>query len=420
MPVFQYEALDAKGQEASGKIEALCDTEAASKIRHKGLYPTRVRPVKAAKKTVVHKFATQKERRCDGTGKVKLKRVTQFARQMSTLQDAGLTILRSLRILERQQKNGRFKRIIGYVADDIESGATLSEAMRKHPNCFSRLFVNMVAAGETGGVLDVILVRVAEFLEKSQRLKSRAKGAMVYPSVVLAAAFLIVMGLMTFVIPVFSNVIVDLSDGQRKLPALTQALLNMSEWFKGNYGLNAVVVVFVPLLLILSLKVICRFRPGRYSMDWLKLHIPIIRGIVYRTSVARWTRTLATLINAGVPLLDSLKIAQETAENQVYSAMLNRAHQSIRQGNTLAYPLGQSNAVDELVVNMVEVGEETGDLDKMLLKIAGNFDEEADVMIGSLMSLLEPIMIIVLGLIVGTIVLAIFLPMVGMFPGLMP
>ncbi|MEN8128560.1 MAG: type II secretion system F family protein [Planctomycetota bacterium] len=418
MPVFQYDALNAKGQDASGEIEALCDTEAVSKIRNKGLYPTRVRAKHAARKVAVAKPARSDGRRRGTKGKVKLKRVTQFARQMSTLQDAGLAILRSLRILERQQKKGTFKCVIGCVADDIEGGATLSEAMGRHPGCFNRLFVNMVAAGEVGGVLDVILDRVAEFMEKSERLKSKIKGALVYPVVVLIAAFLIVMGLMTFVIPVFADVLTDMGDGRFQMPKLTQILLDASTWLKGRYGLNAVMVAAVPFVMLAVFKLARQFRQSRYVMDWAKLRFPLVRSLVYRTAVARWARTLATLINAGVPILDSIKITRETAGNEVYADMLNQVQRAIRQGDTFARPLGRSNTVDELVVNMIEVGEETGDLDKMLMKIANNFDEEADTQIGALMSVLEPVMIILLGGIVGTIVLAIFLPIIEIIKNL--
>jgi len=412
MPVFQYDALNAKGQESSGEIEALCDKEAVSKIRNKGLYPTRVRAKHAARKAAVIRPAASGGRRRGTNGKVKLKRVTQFARQLSTLQDAGLAILRSLRILERQQKNGTFKRVIGGVADDIEGGATLSGAMAKYPNCFNRLFVNMVAAGETGGVLDVILVRVADFMERSQQLKSKFKGALVYPVVVLIAAFLIVMGLMTFVIPVFADVLADMGDGRFQMPKLTQVLLDASIWLKGRGGMNAGMVAMTPFAAVALLKLIHQFEKGRYGMDWVKLHIPVVRTLVYKISVARWTRTLATLINAGVPILDSLKITRQTAQNEVYARMLDQVQQAIRQGDTFARPLARSKAVDELVVNMIEVGEETGDLDKMLVKIADNFDEETQTQINALMSVLEPVMIIVLGGIVGTIVLAIFLPII--------
>ncbi len=417
MPIFQYTALDAKGNEVKAEIEALSSKEAISKIRSKGLFPTKVRAQGAAKKAKAETAGAPRRRRSGG--RVKTKQITQFARQLSTLQDAGLAILRSLRILEEQQKSGTLKRVIGYVADDIESGSTLSEAMAKHPKTFNRLFVNMVAAGEVGGVLDVILARVADFMEKAERLKSKIKGAMVYPVVVMTVAFLIVLGLMIFIIPTFSQVLTDMSDGKEKLPALTQGLLNLSQWLLGNKGLNAGLVAISPFLIIFFFKFLRKFRYGRYALDWVKLHLPVIRRLVYLTTVARWTRTLATLIGAGVPILEAINITRETADNEVYSAMLGRVHQAIRQGDTFANPLRQSKTVDSIVVNMVDVGEETGDLDKMLMKVADNFDEEADVMVGAMMSLLEPIMIVSLGLIVGTIVVAMFLPMVKVIQVLM-
>lgn len=410
MPEFLYDALDAQGHEENGQIEALCSKEAISKIRSRGLFPTKVQVRTIAKKAAVEKPAAAAKRPA-AFGRVKVKAVTEFARQMSTLQDAGLAILRSLRILEKQQK-GTFKRVIGSVADDIEGGATLSEAMGKYPRCFSPLFVNMVAAGEVGGVLDVVLVRLADFMEKSERLKAKIKSAMIYPVTVLIAAFLIVFGLMTFVIPMFAQVLTELSDGQRKLPVLTEFLMNISSWLKGNYGLNAACVAAAPFAVMALFRLVCRFRRGRYLVDWLKLHLPIIRKFVYKTSVARWTRTLATLISAGVPILDALRIARDTAGNEVYAAMLDDALKAIRRGNTFAQQLSRCHAVDDLVVNMVEVGEETGDLDKMLMKVADNYDEQADGLVAAMMSLLEPLMILVLGVIVGTIVLAIFLPII--------
>jgi type IV pilus assembly protein PilC len=418
MPVFQYQALDAKGNESKGEIEALSSKEAISKIRNKGLFPTKVRAQNVAKKVKVAKEGAGPKRR-GANGRVKIKAVTQFARQMSTLQDAGLAILRSLRILEEQQKKGTFRRVIGYVADDIEGGSTLSEAMGHFPRCFNRLFVNMVAAGEVGGVLDVILNRVADFMEKSERLKSKVKGAMVYPAVVMTAAFFIVMGLMIFIVPTFSEVLSDMSDGKAELPGLTKGLLTISKWLLGRKGLNAAIIAVFPFVFFAFLKLVRQFKAGRYTMDWIKLHLPLIKQLVYKTTVARWTRTLATLISAGVPILEALNITRETSENEIYAAMLGRVQNAIRQGDTFANPLRQSKTVDSIVVNMVDVGEETGDLDKMLQKVADNFDEEADVLVGSLMSMLEPIMIIVLGGLVGTIVLAMFLPMVKMIQVLM-
>jgi len=411
MPVFQYTALDANGKEVKSEVEALSNKEAISKIRNRGLFPTKVRARGAAKKTKA--AAAAPKRRKGAGGKVKIKVVCQFARQLSTLQDAGLAILRSLRILEEQQKPGRFKRILGYVADDIEGGATLSEALGKYPRCFDRLFVNMIAAGEVGGVLDIILSRVADFMEKSQRMKGRLKSAMVYPAVVLTATFVIVLVLMIKIVPVFATVLTDMSDGKVSLPWITQTLLNISDWLLARKGLNAALVAVTPFVLIAIIRLTKQFRRGRYALDTVNLHIPIIKSLVYKTSVARWTRTLSTLIGAGVPILEALNITRETAGNEVYASMLGKVHHAIRQGDTFANPLRQSKTVDAIVVNMVDVGEETGDMDKMLEKVANNFDEESDVLVASLMSLLEPVMIILLGLVVGTIILAIFLPMVS-------
>jgi type IV pilus assembly protein PilC len=417
MPLFKYEALDAQGQGVKAEIEALSNKEAISKIRNKGLFPTKV-TAKNAGRTIKAKVAAKpKSRR--RTGKVSTKKVCEFARQLSTLQDAGLAILRSLRILEEQQKKGNLKRIINYLGDDIEGGATLSEAMGNHPKCFNRLFVNMVAAGEVGGVLDVILQRLADFMEKAEKLKAKVKAAMVYPVVVMTAALGIVLFLMIRIIPVFATVLTDMTDGKGSLPALTLTLMHISEWLLGRKGFNAVLVFFSPFIIISVFKFIAKFRNGRYVLDVIKMRMPILKQLVYKISVARWTRTLGTLISAGVPILEALNITRETSGNEVYARMLEKVHHSIRQGDSFANPLRQSKTVDMMVINMIDVGEETGDMDKMLEKIANNFDEDADVLVGSLMSLLEPIMILVLGILVGTIVVAMFLPMISIITALM-
>jgi len=414
MPVFQYEALDSNGQEVKGQIEALSGDEALSKIRNMGYFPTKPPKPKGGAKEKKAASSKPKARRGAGGG-VKVKMLTQFARQLSTLQDAGLPILRSLRILEEQQKPGTFKRVIGYVADDIEGGATLSEALGKFPKAFNRLFVNMVAAGEVGGVLDVILSRLADFMEKAQRLKAKIKGATVYPVVVMFAAFSIVMGLMLGVIPKFSTVLKEMTGGE--LPALTRGLMATSDWIAYKYGWA--VMIAIPFVWIMTLRIIRQFPAGRMILDMINLKLPVVGQLVYKTGVARWTRTLGTLISAGVPILEAINITAETSGSEVYSAMLRKVHNAIRQGDTFANPLRQTKTVDGLVVNMIDVGEETGDMDKMLIKIANNLDEEIDVLVGALMSLLEPIMILVLGAIVGVIVLAIFLPMVKIITSLM-
>jgi len=426
MPIFQYSALDSQGVEIKDEIEALSQKEAISKIRNMGYFPTKVNARGASKKGGAKAGLAPKKRRGAG-GKVKVKAITQFARQLSTLQDAGLPILRSLRILEEQQRSGTFKHVIGYVADDIEGGSTLSEAMGRHPRAFDRLLVSMVAAGETGGVLDLILSRVADFMEKAQKLKARVKSAMIYPAVVLTAAFLILLGLMLFVVPQFENALTEMTEG-KALPKITQVVLGISGWIAMGPVLPGVdirvpvlgwpvggwaVLLGVPFAVIFALKMLRKSQMGRYVLDSVKLRVPVVGQLTSKVSVTRWTRTLGTLISAGVPILDAINVTRETAGNEVYAKMLGIVHNSIRQGDTFASPLRQSKTVDLIVSNMVAVGEETGDLDKMLLKVADNYDEQVDVLVAGLMSMLEPIMIVCLGGMVMTIVLAIFLPMIS-------
>jgi len=413
MPLFKYEALDSQGIAIKDELEALSEKEAISKIRNMGYFPTKVNAGAKRKKKAGASVGARPKRRRAG-GRVKVKLITEFARQLSTLQDAGLPILRSLRILEEQQKSGRFKRTIGYVSDDIEGGSTLSEAMSRFPGAFDRLFVNMVAAGESGGVLDLILARIADFMEKNQKLRSRVKSAMVYPIVVLSAAFLILLGLMKFVIPKFKGVIEEMV-GQ-KLNPVTTTVLDISSWIAYDFGW--LYLMLAPVVFIIVLKFVKRFRAGRLVVDNIKLKLPVMGNLSSKISVARWTRTLGTLIGAGVPILDGINTSRETAGNEVYSKMLGDVHHSIRKGESFAHPLRQSKTVDLIVSNMVSVGEETGDLDKMLLKVADNYDEQVDTLVSSLMSLLEPIMILVLGAIVMVIVLAVFLPMIQVMSGL--
>ncbi len=416
MPLFEYIALDSQGVEVKNEIEALSEKEAISKIRNMGYFPTKVRSKGGAKSPAAGKAkkAAKPKVRRGGKAKVKEKVVTEFARQLSTLQDAGLPILRSLRILEDQAKKGAFKRIIGYVADDIEGGCTLSEAFGKYPRCFDRLMVNMVAAGESGGVLDLILARVADFKEKAIKLRSRVKSAMVYPMVVLGAAFLILLGLMTFVIPQFKSVLEEMVGGQ--LNPVTTAVLGASAWIAFDFGW--LILMGVPFVIIFILKMVAKFRAGRVVLDSITLRLPILGELSSKISITRWTRTLGTLISAGVPILDGITVTAETAGNEVYANLLGKIHNSIRQGDSFAGPLRNTKVIDGLVANMVAVGEETGDLDKMLLKVADNYDEQVDVLVGSLMSLLEPVMIIVLGGVVMLIVLAVFLPMIQVISAL--
>jgi type IV pilus assembly protein PilC len=273
----------------------------------------------------------------------------------------------------------------------------------------------MVAAGETGGVLDLILSRIAEFMEKAMKLKSRVKSAMVYPVVVMSVAFLILLGLMTFVVPQFNTVLNEMLEGA-KMNAVTRTVLGISAWIAYRFGWA--VLLGVPFGFVFICKTMRRFRTGRFVLDSIRLKLPVMGQLTAKVSITRWTRTLGTLIGAGVPILDAITVTGETSGNEVFGRMLNNVHNSIRQGDTFATPLQHSKTVDSLVVNMIAVGEETGDLDKMLLKIADNYDEQVDVLVSSLMSLLEPIMIVCLGSVVMVIVMAVFLPMIQIITGL--
>jgi type IV pilus assembly protein PilC len=420
MPSFAYEAMNAAGKTQKGTIDAATSDDAIRKLREEGLYPTAVREQRggsAGGKPVAAPPTARKRRGSTiAFGGLGLKRITLITRQLSTLQDAGLPLLRSLQILEQQQKPGRLKNILYDVCDDVESGNSLSDSFAKHPKAFDRLYVKMVKAGEIGGVLDVILQRLADFMEKGQRLRRRIKGAMIYPTVVICIAVAIVTGIMYFVIPKFQEIF---NDFNVKLPDLTLFLIAASKWIAGTSRADqsvpgAVWVIASPFIIFFFFKILRKTGFGRAATDWLVLRIPVIGGLVQKTTVARFTRTLGTLVAAGVPILEAITITKETSGNWVFEKALGQVHDSIREGETFAAPLRKSKVCDSIVVNMIDVGEETGDLDVMLMKIADNYDEEVDVAVASLLSLLEPFMVVILGTIVGGIVLALFLPLVSM------
>lgn len=422
MPTYQYEALNSAGKPQKGVVEAATSEEAIQRIKGQGYFPTAVREqkVKGAAAAGAAGKVKKKRKKTDfsalSIGGVGKKKLTQFTRQLSTLQDAGLPLLRSLQILEQQQKPGLLKSILGQVCEDVESGTTLSDSMAKHPKAFDRLYCKMVNAGEIGGVLDLILQRLANFMEKAQRLRRRIIGAMIYPVVVITIAVLIVTGIMVFVIPKFQEIFADF---EVKLPNLTLWLIHTSLWVAGKASPGQTIPGYVwiltsPFLLFFLFKLIRKTGPGRAATDIVRIKIPVIGGLVKKTSVARFTRTLGTLISAGVPILEAIMITRDTSGNYVYEQALTKVHDSIREGETFAGPLREAKVCDSIVVNMIDVGEETGDLDTMLMKIADNYDEEVDVAVQAMLSLLEPLLVVVLGTVVGTIVLALFLPLVAM------
>jgi len=409
MPTYHYEAMDAKGKEVKDVIEALSNEEAISKIRNLGYFPTKIREKGGRRRKAAGAKAKGPQRPRGTGGKVAVKILTQFTRQLSTLQDAGLPILRSLRILEQQQKPGTLKNVCRAVADDVEAGATLSEAMARYPKTFNNLYTNMVSAGEAGGVLDLILNRLSDFMEKAQKLKRKIVGAMIYPICVMTIALGIVMGIMIVVVPKFKKIFGDLDT---ELPRVTEMLLEVSDWIAKQYGWAW--IVGIPIGIVMLVRLIRLSESGRYVLDSVNVKIPGVGQLITKTSIARWTRTLGTLVAAGVPILEALNITKETAGNEVYRRALGNVHDSIRKGEAFAEPLRKSRVCDSIVVNMIDVGEETGDLDKMLTKIADNYDDEVDVAVASMVSMMEPLLVVFLGGVCGFIVVALFMPMVSM------
>ena len=409
MPTFSYEAMDHTGKEVKDTIDASTQEEAQQLIRQKGFFVTKIserakgggkKPGQAKKKA-----GGRGKKKSFTIGKLSNKQLCLFTRQLSTLQDAGLPILRSLKILEGQAKPGVLKNTLGDVVEDIESGSTLSEAFAKHPKAFDRLYCNMIKAGEAGGALEAILQRLADFKEKAQTLKRRIKGAMVYPLVVIFVACVIVGFILYFIIPKFESIFLDFGVD---LPEMTKFLIKASHFVIEKFY----IVVLMPILFWITIKLLYRNKTGAYILDRIWLMVPVMGTITEKSTVARTMRTLGTLVQSGVPILEALNIVRDTAGNAVFERAFSRIYESIREGETIAQPLREARIVDDIVVNMIDVGEETGDLDTMLNKIADNYDEEVEVLVESLVSLLEPIMIVVLGGIIGFIVIALFLPLI--------
>jgi type IV pilus assembly protein PilC len=407
MTLFRFEAMNAQGQTVKSDIEAASEEEAIRKIRAQKLFPTSVRE-KTPKGAAVQ--PRRKNRRTITIGGVTGKDLTTFTRQLSTLQVAGLPIVRSLKILESQQKPGALKNVLGQLAEDVEGGMSFSEALARHPRAFDALYVNMVRAGETGGVLDAILQRLADFREKSQRLKKRVVGAMIYPAAVVLVASGILTGIMAFIVPKFKKMFDEFG---MPLPVITQMLINFSDfvarrWYWGIGFVAAVVICF---------KLMKATPGGRYIVDKIRLRVPVFGPVLSKAVMARLTRTLGTLVAAGVPILEALNITRNTAGNAVVARAVGHVHDSIREGESIAPPLSQTGICDEMVVHMVDVGEETGELDKMLLMIADQYDEDVDVAVAGMTGLIEPTMIIFLGGAVGFIVIALFFPLIRIMSG---
>lgn len=465
MPTFQFKAMDAQGQEIEDVIEAPTQDEAQATIRSMGYFVTKIAVQKEAKSGSA--ASANQRRKTFAVAGVGGKTMVRFTRQLSILQDAGLPILRSLKILEGQQKPGALKNSLIDVCDEIESGATLSEALAKSPKTFDRLYVNMIKAGEAGGSLEVILRRLAEFKERTQSLKNKVIGAMIYPVMVVLFTIGILTFIMLYIIPEFKKMFEEF---EMKLPAITELLIELSNkiakyWF---------MIPMIPILIIVFIMIVRKFRAGRYGFDLAMLKIPVMGKLAEKSNLARTQRTLGALVASGVPILEALAITRETSGNAVYEKLFLKVTDSIREGETIARPMRiysktayhpiahffwimtgalpplsillikpdfltyalygsgalgvilglfyllkmNTPCVEELVINMIDVGEETGELDVMLYKVADYYEEEVNTLTEGMIKMIEPLLIIFLGLTILFIVAALFLPLVKMISGL--
>ena len=409
MPWFAYTAVDSQGKTHRGTLEANSAADAAAALKKQGRFPTHIAETSAA--TAKTKGPGLSLRLSlgggAGSGKVPAKVLTIFTRQLSTLISAGLPLLRSLRTLGKQEKNVNLRRIMESLAESVEGGTTFSEALAQHPKTFNKLYVNMVKAGELGGVLEVVLTRLAEFAEKSQRIRGKVTSAMVYPLVVLAIAVVIVGFLLLFIVPKFEAIFQDMLGG-RPLPLITQLVVDLSRFIQSNF----LVVAGILGAAAVGLRLAVRLPAVSAALDGLKLRLPLFGDLMTKTSVARFSRTLGTLVSSGVPILQALQITRDTAGNERVGAAIDRIHDNVKEGESMVAPMEASQIFPPMVVSMVQVGEETGQLPDMLTKVADVFEEEVDNAVAGLTSLLEPVMIVLLALIVGTIVVALFLPLI--------
>ncbi len=464
MPTFEFEAMDATGQEIRDVIEAPSEEEAQTTIRQMGYFVTKISAKRAEGEGAVVKGPKKKRGFAIGGGGGKV--VTAFTRQLSILQDAGLPIVRSLRILEGNAKPGKLKNALGDTVEEIEAGATLSEAMSKTPKVFNRLYVNMIKAGEAGGALEVILQRLADFMERAEELKRKVRGALIYPCVVITVAVGILIFIMLKIVPVFIKMFEEF---ELTLPAATVLLVAISEYVVKAWFL----IPLIPIAIWLFIKLVRKFKHGRMGWDMFILKTPILGMLLQKNTLARTTRTLGTLVASGVPILEGLQITRDTASNAVFERMFTKVSEAIREGEPFAVPLKKNSVLgfhpvalafwffacalpgllvmalpgvlmtgayiaggggalgallyaarvkgrvcDDLVVNMVDVGEETGELDTMLYKVADQYDDEVKTLTDSLTQLMEPVIIVILGFAVGFIVISLFLPLVEMIQGL--
>jgi type IV pilus assembly protein PilC len=408
MSNYLYEAVDATGLRNKGSLDVLDQSEAIRRIKEMGLFPMWVRQAATAparSQATLTRKRSQLSLRMN-IGRIKPATLTTFTRQLATLVDVGMPLLRGLRLLHEQEENRAMKHVIAEIARTVEGGGTMSEALAQHPKVFNRLYVNMVRAGEAGGILEQVLRRQAEFLEKAARIKGKIKAAMFYPAAVMLVAAGIITLLLTFVIPRFQSVFEGLLNG-KPMPAFTLFVMHISEVFKNHFF----VVGIGTLIAVAAFKLFIHTEAGRRWFDGFKLAVPVVGKVARKVSLARFSRTLGTLLGSGVPILQALSIVKETSGNVVVGSMISKVHDNVEEGGTLADPFKASRIFPAMVGGMVDVGEQTGALPEMLMKIADTTDEEVDNSVTAMTSLLEPVMIIFLAVVVGSIVIAMFLPL---------
>lgn len=419
MPQFQFTAADAKGEQMSGTVESNSEADAIQQLRAQGYYPLQV--VEVGKGKLAAKKAAKKGKPAGGKkaksttgGRIKPKILMIFTRQLATLIDSGLPLLRGLTVLAKQEPNPVLRGTISALADSVQGGSTFSEALAQHPRIFNKLYVNMVKAGELGGVLEVVLVRLAEYQEKAHKLKNKIVSAMVYPIIVMFIAVAILVFLMLFIVPKFEAMFAEMGN-DAELPMISQIVFGTSKFFlKPTIGVipNIVWVFLLITLIGFLLNLWGKTKKGRQFIDSAKLKLPIFGDIQRKSAIARFSRTLGTLVTSGVPILQALNITRDTAGNVVVSEAIEKVHEAVKEGESIVSPMQTASVFPSMVISMVDVGEETGQLPEMLLKVADVYDDEVDNAVTALTSILEPIMIVVLALVVGAVVFALFLPLI--------
>ncbi len=397
MPIYKWEGKIRDGSVKKGTMEAANEAVVTAQLRGQKIMPTKIKKSLGA---IEIKIPGMKP-------KVTTKDLVVFTRQFATMIDAGLPLVQCLEILSSQNENPTFKEIIGAVKEDVESGNTFADALAKHPKAFDRLYVNLVNAGEMGGILDTILNRLAAYIEKAMNLRKKVKGAMVYPATVVGVAVIVVSIILIFVIPVFQQMFGGMG---KSLPAPTLMVIAMSDFLK-KYFLFIIIAFFV---LVGTMKRIYRTEKGRMAFDKMFLKLPIFGDLIRKVAVAKFTRTLGTLISSGVPILEGLEVVAKTAGNAVVEQAVLRTRDSISEGRTIAEPLKETKVFPPMVVQMIAVGEATGALDQMLNKIADFYDTEVDEAVGALTSAIEPLLMVFLGGTIGGIVIAMYLPVFSM------